>query len=356
MLDSPEMHIPAFDDDELDQMLARTKTRSGVLRARRRRHRFIATAGLMALTLALAGTVVSLQSAGRSRASAPRTGTRQVAAPRWRLVSDVTPGWQTLTGLGYEPGFFLQCPTATTCYADDLQGSEGTYSELEVTNDGGTTWRPSKLPVALSDATVACADADTCAALGVDGSGEAMFLETTDGGQTWTSSAGPSLLTSSIGVTDLSCTAATSCVAVASDPFGRSGTTVAFVTGDGGATWTESNLPSDFVPSDLQCFSSGTCVSTGFYQSPGGSPTTPPGTVLYRTDGGSTWTSASVPSGLGPLSSLSSRGRHALRCQRLRWRRVEKRRVRHVRRCPVVVPGERLRASGRTGDRRLLPD
>ncbi len=168
-----------------------------------------------------------------------------------------------MSGLGYEPGLFLACPTTTTCYANLQQGVPGTYSEIEVTHDGGDTWQPSNLPVTLTGATrLACVDVDTCATLGTDAAGNAIFLETSDGGATWTSVAGPGQLTSSTGDTVLACTSAESCVALASDPAGQTGAALAFVTDDGGATWTDSNLPSDFVPGAIQCVSTATWRSS----------------------------------------------------------------------------------------------
>jgi hypothetical protein len=145
-------------------------------------------------------------------------------------------------------------------------------------------------------------DADTCATLGVDVSGNAIFLETTDRGATWATLARPNQLTSSIGATLLACTTAESCVAVAWDP---SGAALAFVTNDGGATWTDSSLPTDFVPTGLQCVSAALCVSSGFTQSPDGTSTTEPGAVIYSSDGGATWAAASVPPGIGPLGRVS---------------------------------------------------
>jgi photosystem II stability/assembly factor-like uncharacterized protein len=286
-------------------------------RAQHRGHRrSLVSAAVGVAALLIVGTL-ALQSPGHSgqRGSTAATTGRAalngpVASPKWRLVGDITPSWRTVSGTGYEPGMFLACPTTTTCYADDLQQSvPGTYSEIEVTHDGGNTWEPSNLPVTLSVATpLACVDADTCATLGVAVSGSATFLETSDGGATWATFAGPSQLASIGGpgggpadATILACTTAESCVAVAWDPSGAA----AFVTNDGGATWTDSSLPTDFVPSGLQCVTAEQCVASGFTQSPDGSSTTVPGAMLYSSDDGATWAAASVPPGIGPLGRVS---------------------------------------------------
>lgn len=270
-----------------------------------------AIAGVAAVLVVVAGLAV--QSPGHSKLPGSRRATTSpVAAPKWRLVGDITPAWRTVSGTGYKPGLFLACPTTTTCYADNLQPGDS-YSNIEVTHDGGNSWQQSNLPVTLSDATpLACVDPETCATLGIDPSGNATFFETSDGGAAWASLAGPSQLTSSIGVTDLACTTAESCVAVASNPADQSGAALAFVTNDGGATWTHSVLPTDFVPTGLQCVSGELCVASGFSQSPdgssqspGGSSTIPPGTVLYSSDDGATWAAAIVPPGLGPLGGVS---------------------------------------------------
>ncbi len=288
----------------------------------RRRHRghrrsVAAMTGIAAALLVVA--VVAVQSPGRStRAGSSRATTGPavskgpVAAPKWRLVSDVDPSWQTVPALGFVPGLFLTCPSTTTCYVVNLQlqqDAPGTYDQIAITHDGGETWHQSDLPVTLSDATgLACVDADTCAALGIDASGNSTFLETTDGGETWATVAGPSQLTSTIGVTAMACASADSCVAVASDPGGQSGEALSFVTDDGGASWTNSDLPTDFVPGGqraIQCVSATDCVVSGFYQSPDGSSGIPPGTIVYTLDDGATWASATLPSGPGPLSSVS---------------------------------------------------
>jgi len=238
---------------------------------------------------------------GGHQESATR-GQHGLVHPTWKLVGDVSSSWRVLPSLGYQPGFFLSCPTPSTCYAGNLTAREtGSYSEFEVTHDGGNTWQQANLPVTLSGAApLSCVDAGTCATLGIDGSGRSSFLETTDGGESWVTVAGPSQL-SSIGIARLSCTSAAACVAVVKGPKGSTGTAAVFITSNGGGTWTESPLPAGFSPRTLQCFSSRACVAAGVSRSPQGNV----GTILYSTDGGATWASASVPSGLGPAISLS---------------------------------------------------
>jgi photosystem II stability/assembly factor-like uncharacterized protein len=224
------------------------------------------------------------------------------AAPRWRLVADVSPSWTVQPGSGLELAFALTCPTAGTCYADDFRGGS---PGIEVTTDGGDTWQRRVLPVAWSKPPrLVCISADTCALLGIDGSGRATFVETTDAGQSWTASSGPGGLTSASGVAELSCVTSASCVAVASDPKGQTGA-AAYATHDGGTTWTESNLPPDFLPGALQCTSSSSCVTVGFRQPPNGSQVSPTGVALFTSDAGSTWTTSSLPPTRAELTRLT---------------------------------------------------
>ena len=44
---------------------------------------------------------------------------------------------------------------------------------------------------------------------------------------------------------------------------------------------------------------------TGFAQSPAGSLSGPDLAIMYTTDGGASWAAASLPDGLGPISTLS---------------------------------------------------
>ena len=110
----------------------------------------LAVAAAVGVVVLLVAGALTLPSSGHSRQPGSPAATGPVAAPKWRLVGDVTSSWRTLSALGYEPGLFLACPSTTTCYADNLQqGAPGTYSEIEVTHDGGESWQPSNLPVSV---------------------------------------------------------------------------------------------------------------------------------------------------------------------------------------------------------------
>jgi photosystem II stability/assembly factor-like uncharacterized protein len=280
----------------------------------------IATAGVVAVVL-LVAFVVSPGSPAPVRGH----GGVATAAPAWRLVGNVSPSWTIQPGSGLELAFALTCPAAGTCYATDIRGASSERDQgdrsllllaggagvdsIEVTTDGGDTWQRRVLPVALSNATrLVCMNTDTCALLGFDGSGHATFVETTDGGHSWTTSPGPGGLTSATGVTALSCATAASCVAVASDPAGQTGAAAAYATRDGGNSWTESDLPPDFVPSALQCTSRSGCVTVGFRQAPNGSETSPTAVALFTSDAGATWTSSSLPPTAAALTGLACVG------------------------------------------------
>jgi photosystem II stability/assembly factor-like uncharacterized protein len=322
---SPDLDVPPFDDAELEAFYRSALSRSAAMRVGRTHRRTIAGglvgAALLAVALlvAIPGTSVPHQGhAGSQLAVGGRS-----AAGHWRLVSDVSGSWQTLPSSDYLPqglpALNLICPTTATCYAANWEATgPGTASELVVTHDGGNTWQPSVLPVTLSQPpSLACVDAETCAIVGIDGSGNPTFLETTDGGQAWSSHAGPNGLSSVIGAR-LTCTTAQSCLVVAAGGASGSATALmpdgdafAFVTDDGGNTWSTSSLPIGLLPSGLQCISATSCVASGasvgkMYSD--SNPATPTGAILYTTDGGSSWNAAAVPSGFsgfGLVSSLS---------------------------------------------------
>lgn len=271
----------------------------------------------LALVVALVATLAAQPSRG-PQGPVARTGNPPGAAPAWRLVSDVSPSWRAVPSSGDVPGepkgLNFSCPTATTCYAADFSSKgPGTASEVEVTDDSGATWRALTLPVSLlRPPALACVDADTCAILGIDESGDSTFLETTDGGQSWSSHAGPNGIAARNEPMQLACTTTTSCLVVAAGPNAKvnPGSAVAFVgaasfmTSDGGDTWSTSSLPIGFIPSALQCTSAANCVTSGSI-SLGGAPMPSQAAILHTTDDGTSWAAAALPSQLETQSTFA---------------------------------------------------
>jgi photosystem II stability/assembly factor-like uncharacterized protein len=298
LLNSPDLHTPGFEDTELDAMLERTKARSDTLRARHARRRSIAALVAVVLVAAVVATsVLTLQQGG--------------PAPQWKFVGYISSSWQLQSAGGSEGNVDLTCPTTSTCYAVNINSLA---DQIEVTRDGGTTWQRAHLPERIIQiaAGPSCATRASCSVLGDAESGGAFFLTTNDYGQTWKSIRAPEVmsvppLTSSSYTgfyPTISCTSRSACVVVGFEtlPVGEPRQGVAFVTTDGGHSWSKSQMPSGFVPTYLQCFSDGGCVSAGFehFTIPSA-----PAAVAYSTDGGVIWSSSVIPEGSKGFRDLS---------------------------------------------------
>jgi len=144
------------------------------------------------------------------------------------------------------------------------------------TSDGGATWDTQDLPGLGYLLAVAFTSADTGVAVGYDfGAGLAMAVATSDGGTTWQ----PVSLTSDQVLNDVRFSDATHGVAV-----GNAG--VLFVTADGGATWDSRDSGSGYDLHSVSFNGDTIVVSGGDYISEG--------SVLFSTDGGTTWSPVSV--------------------------------------------------------------
>lgn len=286
-----------YDDDALASLLNRTRARSAAL-GRSRRRRGLGAAAVVATALAVAAVTVAV-----APSSAPPARADTGTAVRFHLVGDVST-WHVVSG-NVLPSASLVCPSASTCIAaDTFEGAAGGLRQLERTSDGGRSWAASSLPVPLASWThLDCVDSTVCALAGVGTDGAAALLVTTDAGASWTAAPGPGGLTSTDGVDALSCTSATACVIVASDPAAPAGTATSYTTTDGGTQWATAPLPYPFVPRALQCWASGDCVASGFLTSTDGGATV--GAVLHSSDAGASWSASATPAGLGPLSTLS---------------------------------------------------
>jgi len=233
----------------------------------------------------------------------------------------------------------ITCADQTHCLAVGRQITSGAGAVV-TTSDGGAHWSPQSVPGgtgALSG--VACASASDCWAVGSDPSFvDGMVLSTTDGGQTWSTRGVPS---GTGPLSSISCPSGSACVAVGANfpdfvggtgstgnsgtgstgnsgtgstgnsgtgmtggtgpgAFFLSGTGVALSTTDGGSTWSSATLPSATGPlQGVSCASSADCWAVG------SDPTATTGLVLSTTDGGRHWGGQALPAAVGPLSAVA---------------------------------------------------
>jgi photosystem II stability/assembly factor-like uncharacterized protein len=93
----------------------------------------------------------------------------------------------------------------------------------------------------------------------------------------------------------MSCASTSDCVAVSAYQ------TAILTTTDGGSTWNSQTVPSGVTYLDaVSCGSTSTCVAVG----PVAGLSVPPA-IITTNDGGLTWTSQPVPNGVGSLQGAS---------------------------------------------------
>lgn len=263
--------------------------------AGRRRALFAAAAAVVLLAAALG--VVSL--VGGPAGSPARTA--------WRLAGYLQqPEWQAITSSPLAIAPTVDCPSATECYA---ASTSARGAPVERTADGGTSWTASATPADFwPTSDVSCPSATTCMIAG-DGdvpsgadrpAGLPEVLVTDDGGASWSTWALPAAVAQA---TDLDCLGPASCVVAgpATAP-GGGVTSVSEATTDAGVSWDAGSLPGGFEPrlrTGLQCPSASVCVVVGSTAS-GEVPA-----AAFSSDGGRTWSTASLPTS-GAVGSMGA--------------------------------------------------
>ncbi len=173
---------------------------------------------------------------------------------------------------------------------------------IAATKNGGQTWKAQDVTGGSTPqlSGVSCPSATECIAVGSNGAsvpGSGVVVATTDGGKTWNPVAAP---TGALTVITVTCSSVSDCVALVSD-----GTLVwSATTTDLGQTWQQQgNMPPLFVADDdLMCTAAGLCLVAGYAPTGTGQGE---GAVALSSDGGHTWTLASVPNGVGVLRSVA---------------------------------------------------
>ena len=173
----------------------------------------------------------------------------------------------------------VSCPSISTCFAGGVPG-------IIATTDGGASWALQNAPTGPDDQVraVSCTSVQHCVAVGYG------FIDvTTNGGATWVASPSlPNTQTLNPPLDAVSCGSPTTCVAM--------GGSSSLVSSDGGSTWTPEPVPTGVIGVNGVSCSDGThCVAVSYVTTDGAGTPIPPG-ILVSTDGGSSWAADSTVS------------------------------------------------------------
>ncbi len=211
--------------------------------------------------------------------------------PAWTVQSSSAPAIIVYAG--------VSCPTALACFA--IGETQSGVSVVRATSDGGTAWSD-VAHVSLENAltSISCATSLDCVALDANSS---TIVATTDGWSTFTYLSEPAELSS------VSCDAARVCAVSATNYYGVG---EVLLSTDGGTHWTTRVIPADNggelfgpVSSGVACPSARTCLVTGAVAKQVGPRVLITDVVFRTTNGGASWTTATLPKGVEFLDDLA---------------------------------------------------
>lgn len=201
----------------------------------------------------------------------------------------------------------VSCATALVCWsvgAGAAPGGASSVGAISVSRDAGTTWSAQVAPAGVvSLAAISCPTRLRCLAGGATATAGAV-VSTKDGGKTWVLDHSPP---GALDVNGVQCTSGGGCLALFTD-----GTVYASASSnDYGETWTVGGtLPATLLGAGgLSCQGTERCIVAGYTPTAPGQGT---GALASTTDGGATWSSVTLPPGVGLLHGVACAKRTCL--------------------------------------------
>ena len=195
--------------------------------------------------------------------------------------------------LGHIYGF--SCPSSLECFAAGRRDTSIGGAILATTNSGAS-WSEESLPQGTGQLSgISCPSTSVCFASGAQTSGTGLILATTNSGASWSAVQLASL--SADALVSIACPTIYNCVA--GGMAGSGGDAAIIYTSDAGSKWSSASIPSgmSFIGS-LSCVGV-SCYAVGV-QFPGAA-TPPSSVVLASSDSGVDWKSQSMPSSAPPM-------------------------------------------------------
>jgi len=217
----------------------------------------------------------------------------------WRIQFPSTGITKTLSGGLYTLNG-IWCPTASACWA--VGATLSNSGAVIATSDGGRTWNAQILPPGVNILnSVSCSTSSQCSATGTNSSRVGVVVTTTDGGTTWGIETLPSVISQALpsgyyGLNGVSCPTKTACLAVGAT---SSNSGVVVSTMDGGTTWSSPTLPrAASLLNGVSCPTRSSCLAVGATSSK-------TGLAIATSDSGTHWSSQTLPKGLGIVYGIS---------------------------------------------------
>ena len=224
-----------------------------------------------------------------------RLAQAQTLAPKWSVAKSYLNETSSISQ--------ISCPSRLFCMAFGSVSSGGLIDYTSL--DSGMNWEEQSFPSYVSGLwALSCPSVGFCTALGGDHGGSPISISTTDSGATWTKTILP---IGASGLSALSCASDMVCVAVGGNYRSVPGSGVAISTSNGGVSWTMDSLPSGTPDlNTVSCATTLFCAALGsFGIDLAAAGQTITDVAITTSDGGSTWSTGSVPSNGVELSRMS---------------------------------------------------